>query len=125
MCVYPQQLTPCAPAIVWSAWCLLTRQNDDPQTHDRLYDCTLSDDGTSVRFSGASPKSACAQPGYVPGLSYQEMAAVPGLLEKYAPWDLCAADPAACGDLTWKFACVPYERRAELAPGVTYLNLPS
>lgn len=83
----------------------------------------MSNDGTSVRFSGTAPLSACAQPGYVHGLSYDEMAAVPGLLAKHAPWATCAADPATCGDLRWKLACVPFERRAELAPGVTYLNM--
>jgi hypothetical protein len=59
----------------------------------------------------------------VQGLSCAEMVTVPGLLEKYAPWAVCIDKPAACRALEWQVSCFPFERHAELAPGVTYFKV--
>ena len=87
----------------------------------RLYDCSVSANGSSVSFSGSSPLKPCGA-GHVHGLSFEEMAAA-DLLGAFEPWAPCADNHAACSDLAWKVACVPVERRAELAPGVTYLDV--
>jgi len=58
----------------------------------------------------------------VQGLSYTEIVAVPGLLEKYATWNPYLIEPDSSDDLTLGFACFPLERRAEFAPGIIYRN---
>lgn len=83
----------------------------------------MSQDGVSVHFSGSTLLPPCVEEGHVQGLSYAEVVAVPGLLEKYAPWAACIDDPAACRAHDWEILCLPFDRRAELAPGITYLRV--